>query len=102
MLEFLTYGGGQDIQAEIASAVPVVNRAADDVLSLAGAPDNAQSLVNQLSDGSIILNTPYHPAVSEVESKITALIETLNLNNTPVEQPLKKLAEDLRKEFKLD
>lgn len=102
LLEFLTYGGGQDIQAEIASAVPVVNRATDDVLSLAGAPDNAQSLVNQLNDGSIILNTPYHPSVSEVESKITALIETLNLNNTPVEQPLKKLAEELRKEFKLE
>jgi len=69
LLEFLTYGGGQDIQAEITSAVPVVNRAADDVLSLAGAPENAQSLVDQLTDGSIVLNTPYHPSVAEVESK---------------------------------
>ncbi|MER2295309.1 MAG: sugar ABC transporter substrate-binding protein [Desemzia incerta] len=101
LLEFLTYGGGQDIQAEIASAVPVVNRATDDVLSFAGAPDNAQALVDQLENGSVVPNTPYQKDVPEIENRVTALVETLNLNNTPVEGPLKELAEELRAEFGL-
>lgn len=101
LLEFLTYGGGQDIQAEITSAVPVVNRATDDVLSFAGAPDNAQALVNQLENGSVVPNTPYQKDVPEIENRVTALVETLNLNNTPVEGPLKELAEELRAEFGL-
>ncbi|MGE7366370.1 ABC transporter substrate-binding protein [Desemzia incerta] len=101
LLEFLTYGGGQDIQADIASAVPVVNRATDDVLSFAGAPDNAQALVDQLENGSVVPNTPYQKDVPEIENRVTALVETLNLNNTPVEGPLKELAEELRAEFGL-
>lgn len=101
LLEFLTYGGGQDIQADIASAVPVVNRATDDVLSFAGAPENAQSLVDQLENGSVVSNTPYQKDVPEIENRVTALIETLNLNNTPVEGPVKELAEELRAEFSL-
>lgn len=101
LLEFLTYGGGQDIQAEIASAVPVVNRATDDVLTFAGAPDNAQALVDQLENGSVVPNTPYQKDVPEIENRVTALVETLNLNNTPVEGPLKELAEELRAEFGL-
>ena len=102
LLEFLTYGGGQDIQAEIASAVPVVNRATDDVLSFAGAPDNAQVLVDQLENGSVVANTPYQKDVPEIENRVTALVETLNLNNTPVEGPIKELAEKLRAEFDLE
>ncbi|GEN50068.1 ABC transporter substrate-binding protein [Alkalibacterium pelagium] len=102
LLEFLTYGGGQDIQAEITSAVPVVNRATDDVLSLAGAPDNAVSLVNQLEDGSIVPNTPYHPDVPEIENRVTSVVETLNLNNTPVEEPIQTLADEIRSDFDVE
>lgn len=102
LLEYLTYGGGQDIQAETISAVPVVNRATEDVLSLAGAPGNAQSLVDQLEDGSIVPNTPYHPDVPEIENRVTSLIETLNLNNTPVEQPVQDLADEIRRDFDVE
>lgn len=102
LLEFLTYGGGQDIQAEIASAVPVVNRASEDVLSFAGAPENAVSLVNQLEDGSVVPNTPYHPDVPEIETRVTSLIESLNLNNTPVEGPVKELANEIRADFDVE
>lgn len=102
LLEFLTYGGGQDIQAEIISAVPVVKRAAKDVLSFAGAPENAQSLLDQMENGSIVLNVPYNPNVIEIENKVTSLIETLNLNNTPVEEPLKELAQQIRAEYNLE
>src|SRR5699024_4634246 len=44
LLKYLTYGEGQDIQAEITGAVPVVERNVDDVYNLAGAPENAESL----------------------------------------------------------
>lgn len=101
LLEYLTYGEGQDKQASVISAVPVVNRASQDVLSFAGAPDNAQSLVTQLENGSIIKNVAYNPDVPEIESKATAVIETLNLNNTPAEGPVKDLAKELRAEYNL-
>jgi len=102
LLKYLTYGGGQDIQAEIIGAVPVVERNVDDVYELAGAPSNAESLVNQLQDDSIVLNVPYHPDFPEIESRVTSLIETLNLNNTPVQEPIEDLSNDVRNDFDLD
>lgn len=102
LLKYLTYGEGQDIQAEITGAVPVVERNVDDVNSLAGAPDNAESLINQLQDGSIVQNVPYHPDFPEIENRITSVVETLNLNNTPVEDPIKELADDIRNDFNLE
>lgn len=102
LLKFLTYGEGQDIQAEITGAVPVVERNVDHVYDLAGAPANAESLVNQLQDGSIVLNVPYHPDFPEIENRLTSVVETLNLNNDPVEEPLNELADEVRNDFNLD
>src|SRR5690625_2206556 len=102
LLKYLTYGEGQDIQAAITGSVPVVERNVDHVYELAGAPDNAESLVNQLQDGSIVLNVPYHPDFPEIESRLTAVVETLNLNNTPVEEPINELADEVRTDFDLE
>lgn len=102
LLKYLTYGEGQDMQASITGSVPVVERNVDHVYELAGAPDNAESLVNQLQDGSIVLNVPYHPDFPEIESRLTAVVETLNLNNTPVEEPINELADEVRTDFDLE
>lgn len=102
LLKYLTYGEGQDIQAEITGAVPVVERNVDDVYNLAGAPENAESLVNQLQDGSIVQNVPYNPDFPEIENRITSVVETLNLNNTPVEDPIKDLGKEIRNDFNLE
>jgi len=102
LLKYLTYGEGQDIQAEITGAVPVVERNVNDVNNLAGAPENAESLINQLQDGSIVQNVPYHPDFPEIENRITSVVETLNLNNTPVEDPIKELADEIRNDFNLE
>src|SRR3954462_6230762 len=42
LLQFLTTGKGQDIQAKIISAVPTVKRNADQISSMANAPENAK------------------------------------------------------------
>lgn len=102
LLKFLTYGEGQDIQAEITGAIPVVERNVDHVYDLAGAPANAESLVNQLQDGSIVLNVPYHPDFPEIENRLTSVVETLNLNNSPVEEAINKLADEIRNDFNLE
>lgn len=102
LLKFLGYGRGQDIQGEYVSAIPVVERNVGDLLDFAGAPEGAHYLVEVLEEGNVILDTPYHPDVPEIENRYHSEIERLNLSNEDVQEPLEALADQLRSEFGLD
>lgn len=102
LLKFLGYGRGQDIQGEIVSAIPVVQRGVEDILDFAGAPEGAQYLIDILEEGSIRLDTPYHTDVPEIETRIFNEIERLNLSGEDVEEPLTNLAEQIRNDFNLE
>nr|WP_263325126.1 sugar ABC transporter substrate-binding protein [Neobacillus sp. Marseille-Q6967] len=102
LLEFLTTGKGQDIQAKIISAVPTVKRNADQITSMANAPENADSLATILEEGKTVMPAPYIPSYSEIDTKFVPVTDNINLNNLNVEKELKKFADQVRKEYNLE
>ncbi|MFB3161933.1 sugar ABC transporter substrate-binding protein [Neobacillus sp. 179-J 1A1 HS] len=101
LLEFLTTGKGQDIQAEIISAVPTVKRNADQITTMANAPENAEALARVLEEGKTVMLTPYVPEYAEIASKFSPVTDNINLKNLDSAEELKKLADQVRKEYNL-
>lgn len=101
LLQFLTTGKGQDIQAKIISAVPVVKRNAEQIATMANAPENAKSLATILEEGKTKMNTPYIPSYSEIDSKFVPVTDNINLKNLNPAKELKKYADQVRKEYNL-
>ncbi|MDQ0973378.1 multiple sugar transport system substrate-binding protein [Neobacillus niacini] len=101
LLEFLTTGKGQDIQAKIISAVPTVKRNADQISTMANAPENVESLANILQEGKTVMPAPYIPAYAEIDAKFTPVTDNINLKNLDPAKELKKFADQVRKEYKL-
>ena len=101
LLTYLTSGKGQDLQIDKLSAVPVVQRNADKISSLANAPENAGSLADILAEGRTVMNAPYIPEYAEIVNKIEPVIDNINLSGKDPEPELKKIAEQLRKEYGL-
>lgn len=101
LLQFLTTGKGQDIQAEIISAVPTVKRNSDQITTMANAPENAESLANLLEQGKTVMNAPYIPAYSEIYNKLIPVTDNINLKNLDPAKELKKFADQVRKDYDL-
>jgi multiple sugar transport system substrate-binding protein len=101
LLQFLTTGKGQDIQAKIISAVPVVKRNADQISTMANAPENAKSLATILEEGKTQMYTPYIPSYSEIDSKFVPVTDNINLKNLNPAKELKKYADQVRKDYDL-
>jgi multiple sugar transport system substrate-binding protein len=101
LLEFLTTGKGQDIQAKIISAVPTVKRNADQITTMANAPENAKALATVLAEGKTVMLTPYTSDYAEIASKFSPVTDNINLKNSDPAKELKKLADQIRKEYKL-
>ncbi|BDG34299.1 MULTISPECIES: ABC transporter substrate-binding protein [Anoxybacillaceae] len=101
LLKFLTYGKGQDLQLNTISAVSVMKRNADKIESMKNAPENAKSLAKTLKEGKTVRNAPYTPEYAEIVNKIQPVIDNINLKNLDVEKELKKIADQIRKEYNL-
>ncbi|MDR4949042.1 ABC transporter substrate-binding protein [Neobacillus cucumis] len=101
LLQFLTTGKGQDIQAKIISAVPTVKRDADQITTMANAPENAKSLSTLLQDGKTVMNAPYIPQYAEIYTKLTPVTDNINLKNLDPAKELKKFADQIRKDYNL-
>ncbi|MGM0924022.1 MAG: ABC transporter substrate-binding protein [Bacillota bacterium] len=101
LLQFLTTGKGQDIQAKIISAVPTVKRNADQITTMSNAPENAKSLAAHLQDGKTVMNAPYIPAYSEIYNKLIPVTDNINLKNLDPDKELKKFADQVRKDYNL-
>ncbi|MBM7655677.1 ABC transporter substrate-binding protein [Neobacillus cucumis] len=101
LLQFLTTGKGQDIQAKIISAVPAVKRDADQITTMANAPENAKSLSTLLQDGKTVMNAPYIPQYAEIYTKLTPVTDNINLKNLDPAKELKKFADQIRKDYNL-
>lgn len=102
LLQFLSSGKGQDLQVDMISAVPVVKRNADKITSMKNAPENADSLATLLQDGKTVMNAPYTPEYAEIQSKIQPVIDNINLKNVDAEKELRKIADQIRKEYGLE
>lgn len=101
LLEFLTTGKGQDIQTKIISAVPTVKRNADQITSMANAPENAKALTDILQGGKTVMNAPYIPEYSEIYNKLVPVTDNINLKNLDPAEELKKFADQVRKDYNL-
>ena len=101
LLKFLTYGKGQDLQLNTISAVSVMKRNVDKIESMKNAPENAKSLAKTLKEGQTVRNAPYTPEYAEIVNKIQPVIDNINLKNLDVEKELKKIADQIRKEYNL-
>ncbi|QNU26215.1 ABC transporter substrate-binding protein [Geobacillus zalihae] len=101
LLKFLTYGKGQDLQLNTISAVSVMKRNVDKIESMKNAPENAKSLAKTLKEGKTVRNAPYTPEYAEIVNKIQPVIDNINLKNLDVEKELKKIADQIRKEYNL-
>lgn len=101
LLEFLTTGKGQDIQAKIISAVPTVKRNADQITTMANAPENAKALTDILQGGKTIMNAPYIPEYSEIYNKLIPVTDNVTLKNLDPAEELKKFADQVRKDYNL-
>ncbi|AGA23383.1 Sugar ABC transporter substrate-binding protein [Bacillus subtilis subsp. subtilis str. BSP1] len=101
LLKFLSTGKGQDIQIDTINAIPVVKRHADKITTMKNAPENAASLGTLLQEGKTVMNAPYTPDYAEIANKIQPVIDNINLKDLDAEKELKKIADQIRKEYNL-
>ncbi|WP_322552638.1 sugar ABC transporter substrate-binding protein (plasmid) [Priestia megaterium] len=101
LLEFLTVGKGQDLQIDTISAIPVVKRNAEKIVSLRNAPENAKSLSKSLQEGKTVMNAPYIPEYAEIMNKVQPVIDQINLRGGNPKKDLKRISEQIRKEYNL-
>ncbi|PLT28800.1 ABC transporter substrate-binding protein [Peribacillus deserti] len=102
LLTFLSSGKGQDMQIDTISAVPVVKRNSDKIETMKNAPENAKSLAASLANGKTVMNAPYIPEYAEIANKIQPVIDNINLKGgKDTEKQLKKIADQIRKEYNL-
>ncbi|MCY8054423.1 sugar ABC transporter substrate-binding protein [Bacillus inaquosorum] len=101
LLKFLSSGKGQDIQIDTINAIPVVKRHADKITTMKNAPENADSLGTLLQEGKTVMNAPYTPDYAEIANKIHPVIDNINLKDLDAEKELKKIADQIRKEYNL-
>jgi multiple sugar transport system substrate-binding protein len=101
LLKYLSTGKGQDLQINTISAVPTVKRNADKILTMANAPGNVKSLAATLKEGKTVLPAPYIPEYAEIANKVTPVFDNINLKNSDPAKELKKLGDQLRKDYNL-
>ncbi|QHZ47148.1 ABC transporter substrate-binding protein [Bacillus sp. NSP9.1] len=101
LLKFLSSGKGQDIQIDTINAIPVMKRHADKITAMKNAPENADSLETLLRKGKTVMNAPYTPEYAEIANKIQPVIDNINLKDLDAEKELKKIADQIRKEYDL-
>ena len=97
LLEFLTHGKGQEIQADIVGAYPSVISAADTFGTSHYAPDNIAIVAKAMEENTVVQS--FFPEKSEALTNVQPVIDQINNKDLDVEDELKKLGDKLRTEY---
>lgn len=102
LLEFLTHGEGQAIQANIVGAYPAVLEHSDTFTEGQFVPDRVDRVQHTMEENTVVLSMfPEKPAAaSQIQPVIDQIMD--EERETDTEQLLKQLGDKLREEFEME
>lgn len=99
LLEYLTHGGGQDIQSNIVGAYPSVKRAEPFFLEGQYSPDNVESVPKSMKENTVVM--PSFPSLAQAQDLIQPVVDEIARGKERADVALPKLADKIRKKFNM-
>ncbi|MET3941966.1 multiple sugar transport system substrate-binding protein [Paenibacillus sp. PvP094] len=97
LLEFLTHGGGQDIQSNIVGAYPSVKRAEKMFLDGQYSPESVEAVPKAMKENTVVM--PSFPNLAQAHDLIQPVVDEIARGKQRAEVALPKLADQIRKKF---
>ncbi|MGM7721665.1 sugar ABC transporter substrate-binding protein [uncultured Metabacillus sp.] len=99
LLEYLTHGGGQEIQSEIVGAYPSVKSATEKFSEGEYAPANVDTVHQAMEENTVV--TPNFPTYSEAMNTLQPVIDQIMNGEVKAEDALPKVADKIRSQLNM-